>query len=184
MADDDESSEWQESSSDDKPNHTFDFDSQASIKNMHFIRLLKIAINEIKQETAQISSLRKIAEHMKISALHLRQIIETLIESTKDIDFKTELVEILIENDKQGLSASYSQTEYKKNNFIKHKFRAGEWLKCKLIAIEPGGYSVIILDHQFQGFLPTEARLKIGDEIKAQYGCVHNNRILLSARMS
>jgi hypothetical protein len=49
---------------------------------------------------------------------------------------------------------------------------------------EPGGYAVIIPKDNLPGFLPTQAILRTGEEILAQFVCVHNNRILLSARFS
>jgi hypothetical protein len=49
---------------------------------------------------------------------------------------------------------------------------------------EPGGYAVIIPKDNLPGFLPTQAQLKVGEEILAQFVCVHNNRILLSARLT
>lgn len=52
------------------------------------------------------------------------------------------------------------------------------------MAQEPGGYAVVVLQDNLPGFLPTEAKLKIGEEILAQFVCVHNNRILLSSRFS
>jgi hypothetical protein len=52
------------------------------------------------------------------------------------------------------------------------------------MAQEPGGYAVVIMQDNLPGFLPTEAKLKIGEEILAQFVCVHNNRILLSSRFS
>lgn len=63
-------------------------------------------------------------------------------------------------------------------------YKAGQTIACKVLAAEPGGYAVIIPKDNMRGFLPTEARLKIGEEVLAQYVCVHNNRILLSARMA
>ena len=63
-------------------------------------------------------------------------------------------------------------------------YKAGQTIACKVLAAEPGGYAVIIPKDNLRGFLPTEAKLKIGEEVLAQYVCVHNNRILLSARMS
>lgn len=63
-------------------------------------------------------------------------------------------------------------------------YKAGQTIACKVLAAEPGGYAVIIPKDNLRGFLPTEARLKIGEEVLAQYVCVHNNRILLSARLS
>lgn len=63
-------------------------------------------------------------------------------------------------------------------------YKAGQNIACKVLAAEPGGYAVIIPKDNLRGFLPTEARLKIGEEVLATYVCVHNNRILLSARLA
>ncbi len=63
-------------------------------------------------------------------------------------------------------------------------YKAGQTIACKVLAAEPGGYAVIIPKDNLRGFLPTEVKLKIGEEVLAQYVCVHNNRILLSARFS
>lgn len=63
-------------------------------------------------------------------------------------------------------------------------YKAGQSIACKVLAAEPGGYSVIIPKDNLRGFLPCEAKLKIGEEVLAQYVCVHNNRILLSAKFS
>jgi hypothetical protein len=48
---------------------------------------------------------------------------------------------------------------------------------------EPGGYAVIIPKDNLPGFLPTDAKLKIGEEVLCQFVCVANNRVLLSSRM-
>ncbi len=63
-------------------------------------------------------------------------------------------------------------------------FRPGQNLHCKVIKEEPGGYAMVIVTHNLPAFLPTQALLRPGDEILAQFVCVHNNRILLSARFS
>lgn len=52
------------------------------------------------------------------------------------------------------------------------------------MAAEPGGYSVLITKDNLPGFLPCEQKLKIGEEVLAQFVCVTNNRVLLSSRFS
>ena len=49
---------------------------------------------------------------------------------------------------------------------------------------EPGGYAVTIKNGDLPGFLPTQRMLGPGADIVAQYGCVHNNRILVSVSPS
>ncbi|MCC7530390.1 MAG: hypothetical protein IT342_17830 [Candidatus Melainabacteria bacterium] len=63
-------------------------------------------------------------------------------------------------------------------------YKPGETVSCKVIGSEPGGYSVVISKDELPGFLPTQESLNIGAEISADFVCVHNNRILLSARFS
>lgn len=63
-------------------------------------------------------------------------------------------------------------------------YKAGQTVACKVVATEPGGYAVLIPKDNLPGFLPTEAKLRIGEEVLAQFVCVHNNRILLSSRMA
>ncbi len=63
-------------------------------------------------------------------------------------------------------------------------FWAGQNLVCRVVRDEPGGYAVFILKHNLPGFLPTQAILRTGEEILAQFVCIHNHRILLSARFS
>lgn len=63
-------------------------------------------------------------------------------------------------------------------------YKAGQNVACKVVAAEPGGYAVLITKDNLPGFLPTEARLRIGEEVLAQFVCVHNNRVLLSSRMA
>lgn len=63
-------------------------------------------------------------------------------------------------------------------------YKAGQNVACKIMASEPGGYAVLIPKDNLPGFLPTEAKLKIGEEVLAQFVCVHNNRVLLSARFA
>jgi hypothetical protein len=63
-------------------------------------------------------------------------------------------------------------------------YKAGQNVVCKVSHAEPGGYAVIIPKDNLPGFLPTQAHLKANEEILAQFVCVHNNRILLSARFS
>lgn len=63
-------------------------------------------------------------------------------------------------------------------------YKAGQLVGCKVTGPEPGGYAVLIVKDNLPGFLPTENKLKIGEEILAQFVCIHNNRVLLSARMA
>jgi len=63
-------------------------------------------------------------------------------------------------------------------------YKAGQNVICKIDRPEPGGYSVLLTKDNLPGFLPTQEQLKTGQEILAQFVCVDNNRILLSARFS
>jgi hypothetical protein len=61
-------------------------------------------------------------------------------------------------------------------------YKAGQNVVCKVSYSEPGGYAVIIPKDNLPGFLPTEAQLRPGEEVLAQFVCVSNNRILLQCR--
>ncbi len=63
-------------------------------------------------------------------------------------------------------------------------FYAGQDLVCKIVKDEPGGYTVTVLPSGLAGFLPTQALLRTGEEVLGQFVCVHNHRILLSARFT
>lgn len=60
-------------------------------------------------------------------------------------------------------------------------FRAGQNLIVRVMNTEPGGYSVLILGHNIRGFLMTQALLRAGEKILAQFVCVHNHRTFLSS---
>jgi len=63
-------------------------------------------------------------------------------------------------------------------------YKPGQNVVCRVTNSEPGGYAVLIPKDNLPGFLPTNAILRPNEEILAQFVCVHNNRILLSARFS
>jgi hypothetical protein len=63
-------------------------------------------------------------------------------------------------------------------------YKPGQNVVCRISNPEPGGYAVIIPKDGLPGFLPTTAVLRTDEELLAQFVCVHNNRILLSARFS
>jgi hypothetical protein len=64
------------------------------------------------------------------------------------------------------------------------KYKAGQKLTCRIEHAEPGGYSVTVVKDNLPGFLPTQDKLKLGQEILATFVCVHNKRALLAARSS
>lgn len=63
-------------------------------------------------------------------------------------------------------------------------YKPGQNVVCRVTNPEPGGYAVLIPKDNLPGFLPTNAILQNEEEILAQFVCVHNNRILLSATFS
>lgn len=63
-------------------------------------------------------------------------------------------------------------------------YKAGQNVSAKVMGPEPGGYSVMLIKDNLPGFLPTEQKLKAGEEVLGQFVCVTNNRILLSSRFS
>ncbi len=44
-------------------------------------------------------------------------------------------------------------------------YAAGQKVICRIVAEEPGGYAVIIPKDNLVGSLPTDAKLKVGEEI-------------------
>jgi len=63
-------------------------------------------------------------------------------------------------------------------------YTPGETLTCQVLAKEPGGYSVLIANESLAGFLPTQEKLDLGVMVSAHFVCVHNKRLLLSAKFS
>ncbi len=63
-------------------------------------------------------------------------------------------------------------------------FKPGMFVLCKVSHSESGGYTVIISEDDLTAFLPSVEILQTDEEVKAQFVCVYNNRILLSSRYS
>lgn len=63
-------------------------------------------------------------------------------------------------------------------------YKPGQNVICRVMAAEPGGYAVVTAKDNLPGFLPCDGRLKIGEEVLAQYVCAQGGRILLSSKMS
>ncbi len=61
-------------------------------------------------------------------------------------------------------------------------FHAGENLVCKVSHEEPGGYSVLVPNHNVVGFLPTEQQFTPGEEVLVQYVCTSSGRMLFQCR--
>ncbi|MFN8659392.1 MAG: hypothetical protein U0105_23870 [Candidatus Obscuribacterales bacterium] len=63
-------------------------------------------------------------------------------------------------------------------------YKPGQNVVCKIVAPEMGGYAVTIPKDNLPGFLPTDQKLKVGEEVLAQFVCVNGNRVLLQPKMS
>lgn len=63
-------------------------------------------------------------------------------------------------------------------------YKAGQNVVCKVMKAESGGYAVLIPKDNLPGFIQTAANHQPGEEVLAQFVCVHNNRILLSPLFS
>lgn len=61
-------------------------------------------------------------------------------------------------------------------------YRAGEYLNCTIEGEEPGGYTVTVSGDDRRGFLPTSVPCRLGEVIKAQFICMKEERILVSAK--
>lgn len=128
------------------------------------VRLLKRAIRKVQRETGISPSVNQLAELLMISVSEVTRLIQSYLPG---------FIPSQVAN--RGNSSW---------NKLGHSLKAGQTVLCKVLQKEPAGYAVILPKYNLKGFLPTEAHLKTGDELLAQYVCVHNNRILLSARMS
>jgi len=64
------------------------------------------------------------------------------------------------------------------------KYKTAESLKCTVVRVVESGYEVRVERDDVNAFLPTPATLAVGDEIQALFVCIHNGRILVTARFS
>jgi hypothetical protein len=64
------------------------------------------------------------------------------------------------------------------------KLRAGQNILCIVQEPSPGGYDVLVVKANQQGFLPTRAKLKPGTKLVGQFVCTHKGRLLLSAQFT
>lgn len=70
-------------------------------------------------------------------------------------------------------SSSYSASPYK----------AGQKLICRVVGRGPDGYTVVVIKDKLHGFLHSENKFEIGNEVKAQFVCMDKKRLLLSDRL-
>lgn len=63
-------------------------------------------------------------------------------------------------------------------------FKPGQNVVCRIVAPEMGGYAVTLVKTNIPGFLPTDQKLKVGEEVLAQYVCTSGKRVLLAPRLS
>lgn len=59
-------------------------------------------------------------------------------------------------------------------------YKAGQNVVCTVKSADQGGYDVVIKKDNLPGFIKTSATLKPGEEILAQFVCVHKDRVLLT----
>lgn len=63
-------------------------------------------------------------------------------------------------------------------------YKPGQNVIAKIAKPEPGGYSVIIVKDNLPGYLPSNARHNVGDDVLATFVCIDKNRMLLSERFT
>lgn len=63
-------------------------------------------------------------------------------------------------------------------------YRPGQNVIAKIAKPEIGGYSVIIVKDNLPGYLPSNARHYVGDDVLATFVCFDKNRVLLSERFT
>lgn len=60
------------------------------------------------------------------------------------------------------------------------EFKAGQSVKCRVIAAEPGGYHVKLIGSKIDGYLPSQEELQIGQAVPATFVCMNRNRALMT----
>ncbi|MDZ4832185.1 MAG: hypothetical protein SGJ27_00135 [Candidatus Melainabacteria bacterium] len=63
-------------------------------------------------------------------------------------------------------------------------YKPGQNVIAKIAKPEPGGYTVIIVKDNLPGYLPSNARHNVGDDVLATFVCIDKNRMLLSERFT
>lgn len=63
-------------------------------------------------------------------------------------------------------------------------YKPGQNVICKILKPESGGYTVIIVKDNRLGYLPSNARHNIGDDVLTTFVCVDKGRMLLSERFT
>lgn len=58
--------------------------------------------------------------------------------------------------------------------------RAGQSVKCRVVAPEPGGYRVRLVDLEVDGFLPCQEELNEGQLVPASFVCMTGGRALMT----
>ena len=61
------------------------------------------------------------------------------------------------------------------------EYMPGQNMTCVITAAEPGGYAVSVKGESIPGFVPTEVKIGLGQEIIAQFVCIVQGRMLLTA---
>lgn len=64
------------------------------------------------------------------------------------------------------------------------KYKVGQILQCRILNPEPGGYAVITTVSELPGYLPSDIRRQVGDEILVTFVCLAQSRLLLSERFT
>lgn len=64
------------------------------------------------------------------------------------------------------------------------QYQVGQILQCRILNPEPGGYAVITTVSELPGYLPSDRRRKVGDEILVTFVCLDQSRLLLSERFT
>lgn len=63
---------------------------------------------------------------------------------------------------------------------LESEFKAGQSVKCRVVAAEPGGYHVKLIGSKIDGYLPSQEELQIGQAVPATFVCMNRNRALMT----
>lgn len=65
-----------------------------------------------------------------------------------------------------------------------NRYKPGDNVICRIVAPEVGGYAVTVAKDNLPGFLPSDEKYQVGEQVLAQFVCVSGRRVLLQPKLS
>lgn len=88
------------------------------------------------------------------------------------------------ERAKKRASAQRSGPVYSVRGSKYYAYRLGDNVACIITKASEGGYDIVTRGDNLPGYLPTNAKHKIGEEVLATFVCIDKNRMLMSERFT